>query len=142
MKTPSDLKVLSIIYKLYYEEFTNHSREKDIQNGRESKIYVPIDCVMIANELNVDRDIVFGRLYYHMQKKYGYTNDDGTKVAFYTSIEGEEKRCVNFPLLASVLAGLQQENNKFLWAMLMSAMALTVSIAVPLASWLLGSPKP
>jgi len=142
MKTPSDLKVLSIIYKLYYEEFTNHSLEKDVQNGRKSKIFVPIDCKMISNELNVDSDIVFGRLYYHMQEKYGYTRDDGSKVAFYTPIAGEENRCVNFPLLASVLAGLQQENSKFLWATLMSGIALAVSIAVPLAGWLAGSPQP
>lgn len=139
MKTPSDLKVLGTIYKLYYEEFTNHSLEKDVQNGRQSKIFVPIDCKMIAKELNVDSDIVFGRLYYHMQQKYGYTRDDGSKVAFYTAIEGEEKRCVNFPLLASVLAGLQEENSKFLWATLMSGFALLISIAVPVAGWLGGS---
>jgi hypothetical protein len=142
MKTPSDLKVLSIIYKLYYEEFTNHSREKDVQNGRKSKIFVPIDCKMIAKELNVDSDIVFGRLYYHMEQKYGYTRHDGTKVAFYTSIAGEEDRCVNFPLVASVLAGLQQENSKFLWATTMSGIALAVSIAVPLAGWLSRSLTP
>lgn len=138
MKTPSDLKVLSTIYTLYYEEFKNFSLEQDVENGRKSKIYVPIDCKMIARELNVDGDIVFGRLYYHMQERYGYTRDDGTKVAFYTGIAGEEKRCVNFPLLASVLAGLEQENSKFLWATVMSAIALAVSIAVPVAGWLTG----
>ncbi|MEZ1316906.1 hypothetical protein QIW53_12850 [Pseudomonas fluorescens] len=136
MKTPSDLKVLDIIYKRYYEEFANHSLEKDVQNGRRTKIFVPVDCKMIAKELNVDSDIVFGRLHYHMQHKYGYTNEDGSKVAFYTPIAGEEQRCVNFPLLASVLAGLQQENSKFLWATMMSGIALAVSIAVPLAGWL------
>ncbi|WP_448694979.1 hypothetical protein [Pseudomonas moraviensis] len=139
MKTPSDLMVLDIIYKLYYEEFANHSVEKDVQNSRKSKIFVPINCEMIAKELNVDRDIVFGRLYYHMQQKYGYIKDDGSKVAFFTAIAGEEDRCVNFPLLASVLAGLQQENNKFLWATIMSGIALTVSIAVPLIGWFSGS---
>jgi hypothetical protein len=77
-----------------------------------------------------------------MQEKYGYTRDDGSKVALYTPIAGEENRCVNLPLLASVLAGLQQENSKFLSATLMSGIALAVSIAVPLASWLTGSPQP
>lgn len=138
MKTPSDLKILSIIYKLYYEEFTNHSLEKDIQNGRKSKIFVPIDCKMIARELNVDNDIVFGRLYYHMEEKYGYLKNNGSRVAFYTPIAGEDNRCVNFPLLASVLAGLQEENSKFLWATVMSGVALTVSIVVPVLGWLAG----
>lgn len=138
MKTPSDRKVLEIIYKLYYEEFTKHSGEKDVQNGRKSKIYVPIDCKMIARELSVDSDIVFGRLYYHMEEKYGYMRPDGSKVAFYTTIAGEDNRCVNFPLLASVLAGLQQENSKFLWATVMSGIALAVSIVVPVVGWLKG----
>lgn len=142
MKTPSDLKVLDIIYKLYYEEFANHSLEKDVENGRKSKIFVPIDCRMIAMELNVDSDIVFGRLYYHMEQKYGYTRADGSKVAFYTTIAGEENRCVNFPLLASVLAGLQQENSKFLWATMMSGIALAVSIVVPLVRWISTSVGP
>ncbi|WP_248915604.1 hypothetical protein [Pseudomonas moorei] len=138
MKTPSDLQVLAIIYKLYYEEFKNYSLEQDVQNGRKSKTFVPINCEMIAKELGVDGDIVFGRLYYHMEEKYGYTRDDGKKVAFYTTLAGEEHRCVNFPLLASVLAGLQEENNKFLLATLMSGIALAVSIVVPLAGWLAG----
>lgn len=136
MKIPSDLKVLSIIYKLYYEEFTNHSGEKDVQNGRKSKIFVPIDCKMIARELNIDSDIVFGRLYYHMEEKYGYARDNGGRVAFYTKIAGEENWCINFPLMASVLAGLQQENSKFLWATVMSGVALAVSIVVPVVGWL------
>ncbi len=138
MKTPSDRRVLDIIYKLYYEEFTNHSGENGVQNGRRSKIYVPIDCKMIARELNVDSDIVFGRLYYHMEEKYGYIRADGSRVAFYTPIAGEDNRCVNFPLLASVLAGLQQENSKFLWATVMSGIALAVSIVVPVVGWLAG----
>jgi len=138
LKTPSDLKVLSTIYKLYYDEFTNHSLEKDVQNGRKSKIFVPVDCKMIARELSVDGDIVFGRLYYHMEEKYGYMRDDGSRVAFYASIAGEDNRCVNFPLMASVLASLQQESSKFLWATVMSGIALAVSIVVPVVNWLNG----
>jgi len=138
MKTPSDRKVLNIIYKLYYEEFTNHSGEKDVQNGRKSKIFVPIDCKLIARQLNVDNDIVFGRLYYHMEEKYGYARDSGGRVAFYTKIAGEENWFINFPLMASVLAGLEQENSKFLWATVMSGVALAVSIVVPVVGWLNG----
>lgn len=139
MKTPTDRKVLNIIYKLYHEEFTNHSGEKYVQNGRRSKILVPIDCKLIAKQLNVDDDIVFGRLYYHMEEKYGYARrDSGGRVAFYTKIAGEENWCINFPLMASVLAGLEQENSKFLWATVMSGVALAVSIVVPVVGWLNG----
>ncbi|MEX6677854.1 hypothetical protein QWI18_18220 [Pseudomonas sp. W2Oct36] len=77
MKLPSDRTMLELIYKLYYEEFQNHSRE--VESGRRSKIYVPIDCEVIAKRFDVDTDLIFGRLYYHLQKKHGYTNEDGSK---------------------------------------------------------------
>ncbi|MDF5904668.1 hypothetical protein P4152_22960 [Pseudomonas aeruginosa] len=96
MKIPTDLVILRLIYKLYYEEFKNFSKGGDVDNGRKTKIFVPIDCSLIADELNVDADIVFGRLYYYMQERYGYTRDDGSKVAFYASIAGESNRCINF----------------------------------------------
>lgn len=136
MKVPSDLTVLRLIYKLYYEEFANFSKEAGAENGRRSKIFVPIDCKLIANKLNVDADIVFGRLYYHMQEKYGYTKEDGSKVAFYSLIAGETSRCVNFPLLASVLAGLEDENSKAQAAIYLSLFATAVAIIAIIVTWL------
>ncbi|QJI38614.1 hypothetical protein [Pseudomonas sp. ADAK13] len=140
MKSPSDLKILSTIYKMYYKEFKNYACESDVQSRRKSKIFVPIHCKTVAKKLNVDHDIVFGRLYYHLQQKYGYTREDGSKVAFYTTIAGEENRCVNFPLLASVLAGLQEESSKFKWATALSGLAVMISILVPLVTALLDKP--
>lgn len=139
MKPPSDIKILSAIYKLYDEEFKNYTQEPDVQNGRVSKIYVPIDCKMIAKELSVDSDIVFGRLYYHLEQKYGYKRDDD-RVAFFSLGVGSDRHCVNFPLLASVLAGLQEEVSKFKWATALSIIAVLISIMVPLVDVLLGKP--
>jgi hypothetical protein len=118
--------ILEHIYTLYYEEFHNHSREVD--SGRRSKIYVPIDCKVIAKRFDVDADIIFGRLYYHLEKKHGYTNEDGSKVMFFGNTNGEGFS-INFPLMASVLAGLQEDANKFRTATWLSTCALTVSIA-------------
>ncbi|QXG48968.1 hypothetical protein [Pseudomonas viridiflava] len=126
MKLPSDRAILERIYKLYYEEFKNYSSGDS--NGRRSKIYVPIDCKMIAQDFDVDADIIFGRLYYHLQKKHGYTNEDGSKVVFFDKVTREE-HCINFPLMSSVLAGLQEDANKFRTATWISTCALTVSIA-------------
>jgi hypothetical protein len=128
MKSPSDLKILSLIYKLYYEEFKNYMQSDDVQNGRVSKIYVPINCKMIAKELDVDGDIVFGRLYYHLEHKYGYKQEDGTKVHFFTLGVETDRHCVNFPLLASVLAGLEDESRKFQIATYTSALAVVVAV--------------
>lgn len=136
MKSPSDLKILNAIYSLYYEEFKNFTQEPDVENGRVSKIYVPINCKVIAKKLDVDNDIVFGRLYYHLEQKYGYENGE-SKVAFFSLGVGSDRHCVNFPLLASVLAGLQEESSKFQWATILSGLAVVISIVVPLVTSLL-----
>ncbi|MFY1663744.1 hypothetical protein [Pseudomonas sp. Pseu.R1] len=125
MKCPSDREILSIIYKMYYEEFQNFSHV--VESGRASKIYIQISCQAVAERLNVDKDIVFGRLYYHLQKKHGYTQDDGSKVLFFGTVEND-LHCVNFPLLGSVLAGLQEEASKFRLATGISFLAMAVAI--------------
>ncbi|WP_081321277.1 hypothetical protein [Pseudomonas parafulva] len=126
MKVPTDLDILSVIYKAYYEEFSNFSRGEE--NGRGTKIYVPIDCQEIANRLNVDADIIFGRLYYHLNRLHAYRSDDGSKVELFGFKVGSDYKCVNFPLLASVLAGLQDENRKFNFTIWVSVMAFGVSL--------------
>jgi hypothetical protein len=125
MKCPSDREILSIIYKMYYEEFQNFSHV--VESGRPSKIYIQISCQAVAERLSVDKDIVFGRLYYHLQKKHGYTQDDGSKVLFFGTVE-DDLHCVNFPLLGSVLAGLQEEASKFRLATGISFLAMAVAI--------------
>jgi len=134
MKAPSDRKVLSTIYDAYYKEFETFILGAD--NGRSSKVLMPIDCKFIAQKLKVDGDIVFGRLYYHLQEKYGYTRDDGSKVAFFALMAGGDRHCINFPLAASILAGLQEENSKTQRATLLSTLAIVISITVPIVTWL------
>ncbi|BAN47675.1 hypothetical protein [Metapseudomonas resinovorans] len=131
MKAPSDIKILSKIYKLYYEEYKNFSTE--VENGRKTKIFVPIDCQMIADELDTDGDIIFGRLYYHMEQKYGYRRDDDSRVAFFLLQAGNDQKCVNFPLLASVLAGMQEEDSKFKISTWLSTIAIVVAVGTAVA---------
>lgn len=69
MKVPTDLAILDAIYEQYYDEFASYDKESPT---RSSKIHVPIDIISIAERLRVDRDIVFGRLYYHLNAKYEY----------------------------------------------------------------------
>jgi len=123
-KTPTDLELLNVVYDQYYDEFTKYSNEN---RERSSKIYVPIDCATIADQLGVDGDIVFGRLYYDLENRYGYTKDDDSKVHFFALKAGEEMHCVNFPLLASVLAGLRHENKRFKITTLIAILALVIS---------------
>lgn len=61
MKNPSDGNILDAIYKKYYKDFVSYDKSTP---SRSSKIYVPIDCAHIAEELGMDSEILFGRLDY------------------------------------------------------------------------------
>jgi hypothetical protein len=113
------------IYSHYYEQFAAFSIETP---DRAAKIYVPIDIQLIAKRLGVDVDLVFGRLYYHLEKKFGYKQADGTNVYFFALAIGTDRHCINFPLLGAVLAGLKQERNRNLWAVGLGTTSLLVSV--------------
>src|SRR6266496_1199607 len=98
---PTDLEILNAIYELYYDEFTDYDRDP---GSRDSKVFVPIDCDDIASDLGVDADIVFGRLYYYLEKKHRMKADDGSIVSLFVLVAGPDKHCVHFPYLASVLS--------------------------------------
>lgn len=123
---PTDLQILNAIYDRYYQVFTNFSDEN---RTRGTKIYVPIDIPQIARDLKVDDDIVFGRLYYHLNQKHGYQQDDGAHVNFFTMRSGGDRHCVNFPLIASVLADLRAEHRKYRLATSMAIVSFVISIA-------------
>ena len=80
-RPPTDLEILKEIYNRHYDAFAAYSTEVP---NRATKIYVPIDLDGIGDKLGVDADIVFGRLYYHLNHKYGYRKDDGLKVNLFT----------------------------------------------------------
>ena len=44
----------------------------------------------IAGELDVDPDIVFGRLYYHLEKRYGYEVAENVRLHFLKAPGGLE----------------------------------------------------
>ena len=127
-RLPTDLQILDAIYDRYYETFA-----KFPTGSRSSKIHVPIDILQIAHDLKVDDDIVFGRLYYHLQHKYGYKQDDGSSVSFFALRIGNDVHCVNFPLMASVLADLRDQSWKHkvaIWIAVGSLIIAIVSIVI------------
>ena len=106
---PTDLQILNTIYNKYYNKFKSFSKK---DSDRSSKTFIPIDITLIAKELEVDVDIIFGRLYYHLEQKYGYKRSKGAKVSFFTLQTGADKNCINFPYMASVLANLRDREKK------------------------------
>ncbi len=131
MKAPTDLQILQVIYDKYYHVFTKFDKANP---DRDAKVYVPIDIDAVAVKLGVDGDIVFGRLYYDMNKRYAYEKE-GAIIDIFANRVDKDIHCIQFPYMASVLAGLQVEHhrynsaNKIAWISLAIAMiSLVVSI--------------
>jgi hypothetical protein len=123
---PTDRKLLKRIYRDYVGDFIAHSRTAPI---RDSKIYVPIDIRQIASLLKTDPDLLFGRLYYHLDHKYRYRQDDGSNVHLFSLRIGSDMHCVNFPYLAAILSDKNVEHSRTLWALGLSIAAFIVSLA-------------
>lgn len=123
LKPPTDRDILRLIYNLYYNDFNSYTK-----GSRTTKNFVPIDIAKIAREFKVDEDIIFGRLYYHLNKKYGYKQDDGSLVSFFSrNLGGDNNNSVNFPLLSSVLAELNDDHSRFKLAIIISVASLILA---------------
>ena len=119
----SDRLILKEIYNLYLDEFKLFE-----EGSRANKIYVPIDCELVAKKLKMDPDIFFGRLYYHLEKKYGYKQVDGSDVnLFCLEIDGD-LHVVHFPLLSAVLADEEKSFLRFSSPIVLSLVALGISL--------------
>lgn len=121
---PTDLQILEEIYRRYYSVFAEYSKEAP---NRATKVYVPINIEELAEHFGIDADIVFGRLYYHLEPKYGFTQIDNSKVSFFTLKAVEDTHVVQFPLLAAVIAELREKRKKHVIATWLSVAALIVS---------------
>src|SRR5262245_57053504 len=124
-RSPTDLAILNTIYDRYYYEYLRFSKNS---SERESKIYVPIDCAAIAQDLSSDPDIIFGRLYYDLEKRYGYEQKDGSVVRFFAFQVGEDRHAVHFPYLASVVANLRSESRRHTTATVVAVASFVVSL--------------
>lgn len=135
-RPPTDYELLREIYQRYRDEFGSY--EEAALSGRESKILVPVDLGRVARELGVDADSVFGRLYYHLDAKYGEPRPPGggPRKVFFTPVAGDDRDCVNFPLLEAVLAGLWEQRRRDLWAVGISLASLAIALGSLLVSLL------
>ncbi|MEO0982264.1 MAG: hypothetical protein AAFX03_06390 [Pseudomonadota bacterium] len=121
---PTDEVLLADIYRRYLKPFSEFSEET---KTRSTKIWMPIDIEALAKAYRCDPDLIFGRLYYHMNAKYGASTGDGDQVNFFNIRLGQDRHCVNFPLLASVLADLQDDRKRFVISTRLAGLSLIVS---------------
>lgn len=94
-KLPTDRQILRKIHDKYYNQFIDFNKG-DFSSTRDTKIYAPIDIILIAKELKADPEIIFGRLYYHLDKKYRYEQSDGSKVNLFALRVVKDIHAVNF----------------------------------------------
>ena len=125
-KIPTDERLLAEIYRRYDRAFADFSDET---RTRSTKIWVPIDIDVLAKRFRCDPDLIFGRLYYHMNAKYGSQTGSGDPVNVFSMRIGGDRHCVNFPLLASVLSDLQDERKRFIVSTRLAGLSLVVSAA-------------
>jgi hypothetical protein len=111
-RPPTDRRILAEIYKRYQATFADFDLKTHM--SRPSKVWVPIDVYEIGSALGVEGDIVFGRLYYHLNPKHRFKAEDGSTVMPFAIEAGGIRHCVNFPMIESLLADLEDRNIKFL----------------------------
>ena len=122
---PTDLQVLDAIYRRYYDAFV---KTEGVSGPHATKNFVPIDAQSIADEFGVDPDIIFGRLYYSLEQRFGIKDKDGSSVPFFALEVGGDVRAIHFPMMAGILAELRAERRRFVTSMWLSIVAIIVSL--------------
>lgn len=129
-KLPTDIAILECIYGLYAEAFRHFPKE---QPDRSAKIYVPIDVDAVASRLETDPHELFGRLYYDLDHRYRYKQDDGSSVHLFAFKVGADKHCINYPYLAGVLSEKRADDKRNKWSLLLSLFSLAIALATLIA---------
>jgi hypothetical protein len=133
-RPPTDFELLKAIYARYRDEFPSYVQAAE--GSRVAKILVPIDLHRIATDLGVDVDSVFGRLYFHLQPKYGQDAGESGKPrkVFFTPVAGQDLNCVNFPLLEAVLASLWQQQRRDQLAIATAVVSFAIALGALIVS--------
>lgn len=128
-KIPTDLQILKEIYKNHEHEFCTYLEDGTKTNGN---IYIPIDIIKVAKKFKTTNNVIFGRLYYGMNHKYGYEKiENGSKVQIpvFAPVCGDIKNAINLPMLISVLAGLQEQLTLFAKTLIVSIVGVLIALA-------------
>lgn len=129
---PTDLEIIEDLYLRYYESFREYAKDEPDKIAR---CRVPINVEEVAEACGVEEDMIFGRIFYHFNKKYSYKDDKGHITTFFVT-DKFEGLSVNFPLVASVLADLQNEKKNFDTLLFMSSAAIASSVVALIVAFL------
>lgn len=126
MTLPTDRKILRCIFKMYESSYPG--KEPGDARGKNDP-HLPIKVHDVAIRLGCSPEMLFGRLYYHLDAKYRYTQDNDAQVNLFSLKVGSQMHCVNFPYLAAVLAEKDDEHKRQLWSLGVAIAALVLSVA-------------
>lgn len=124
-KIPTDYQLLKYMYDEYCETF--ESFKKSENTDRKYKLLIPIDTKKIADHFGVDKEIIFTRLYIHLNRKYGFEESNGSKVLVFIRDSSAGRNVINFPFMSSILAELQLEEKRHKNPLIISIIALIIS---------------
>lgn len=127
---PTDREILKSIYEMYENAYPG------VPPGKvrgENDPYLPIDVRAVAARLKCKPELLFGRLYYDLDAKHRYHQDDQVLVPLFYLKLGDKRHCVNFPYLAAILAGQNMDHRRQLLSMGLSLLALALSVAAIVA---------
>lgn len=127
---PTDREILKHIYEMYQVFYPGKSPGKE---RGENDPYLPIEIPQIASRMGCSAEMLFGRLYYHLDAKYRYTQDNGGNVHMFLIAVGSKRHCVNFPYLVAVLAEKDLDHRRQLWSLGLSIAALALSVGAIIA---------
>ncbi len=142
---PTDLRIVRSIYRRHYGEFARTSTPTGWQAHRATKIYIPIDVEAVADELDVNVEIVYGALHYRLAPRHSVVEKSDQTGKEYRAplfqkcwppdikrtggFFASERHIIHFPLLASIYAELQEQDSRATWALRWSALGLIISAA-------------
>ena len=124
-RLPTDRDVLMCIFEMYKDKYPG---EKIGVKGANDP-FVPIDVRAVASRLKTKPELLFGRLYYHLDAKHRYKQGNGAEVNLFLLNVENKGHSVHFPYLASILASHNQEYRKQFVSIAFSVLALLVSVA-------------
>ncbi|MDO9050976.1 MAG: hypothetical protein Q7U70_05755 [Methylotenera sp.] len=125
---PTERKILRCIYDMYLPHYPFEP-----EKGSIGQVFIPIDMEAVANHLGTNKYLLFGYLNSYIDHKYRHRTGENSFIHLFTPVAGKMNNAVNFPYLAAILAGHDQERSKFAWSLGVSLIALALSVGAIIA---------
>lgn len=106
----TDREILQCIFEMYRASYPGLVVAPGVT---ENDPYMKIDVSEVARRLDCDDRLLFGRLYYSIDRKYGYIQSDGSRVHLFAAKVGDVYHSVNFSMLCATLADMHHQDNRF-----------------------------